>query len=111
MGRRAHIVVKHEVEYGDSDFNWKNEEIYALLSAYDVDVWSSEENYPEGGDRWEIEPDQLKTCIEALKELPPDAVNEHFTGEEEYTNKAILDTLEDWAKNVTDGGVIRIEWF
>jgi len=113
----ARVITEYKIEYSDNhDFGNSADEIYHLLSEYEVnDVWTEDEysNYC----RWEIQDvDSFKECIEALEELPPDEVNEYFEDrkdpeEKKYTNGEIAKTFRQWLQyEDKEDHCIRIDW-
>jgi predicted trehalose synthase len=113
MGRHARVVKEYVCNYADDCCNFGNaaEEVYALLSDYEIDMWQSDEfqNFCV----WEIrDKERLQEIIDELRTLPPNEVNEHFKDSDDSTNKNVADTLQAWLQywNEEDG-CIRVHWF
>ena len=116
MKKQAYVVKKYECVYSEaSTFRSLADEVYGLLTDYDVGIWTSDEhsNYCD----WEIhcDTDAFEKCIEELKKMPPEEVNEYFTENSSHmgiTNQYVVKVFEEWlrCKDEKDK-VIRVHWF
>jgi hypothetical protein len=119
MSVRAHCVKKYVCEYapGAAFNSVVAGSVFHLLSEYDVDVYSDDDDNYCGN--WEINCEDnakaLRGCIAELKEMPPDEVNGNFESDPkdyQYTHQQVIDELEDWLKYIDKkNDVIRIHWF
>ena len=116
MGLRAKAVKEYKCVYSEtSAFNFLADELYDLLTDFDVYIWTADDlnNYCD----WEIHCDTaaFEKCIEELKTLPPDAPNEYFSEKPEnadITNQYVVEVFEEWLKCKDEKDkVIRIHWF
>lgn len=58
MGFRAHVQTKHEIEYGGTYFNWKEDLIGSWLRENGVEI-DDEDSY-----EWELDKEQLREIPE-----------------------------------------------
>lgn len=105
MGFRAHQRIVSKIKYDNADdFNCNFEKIREIIEANSLitDEWT-----------WEIDPEDLKKCIEGIKEKYrlEDIAFEH------YTYGDIVKVFERWLekaelhKDDLDNNSIYIDWF
>ena len=112
---RAYVVKEYKCVYKPPGMlMYRADEVYDLLTDYDVYVWTSDENSSYG--EWEIhcDTDAFEKCIEELKTLPPDEISEYFPENPDrpgITNKKIVSIFEGWLKCKDEkDNVIRVHW-
>lgn len=119
MGYRLHFAKTYKVEWDGGYFsNGELDQVEEMFRT-ELDGGFFAEEYSNS---WEINKDELKAYISALKGLPPADPNKYFKTDEYgskrdvtaygYTNQDMIEILEDMLKNSEpDEDYIRIEWF
>jgi len=115
MGIRSHVVAKYVCRYAKSDvaFDFVADKIYRVLTDNHVEIFLS--NNDDMNCEWEIgNAAQLQAYIEALKQLPPDDVHQHFKNTDRFdmTNQYMINVFEDWVSHQDAvSGMIHVHWF
>ena len=76
MGNRIHIQTKHEIEYGESGFNWQIDELKRLLEDSGCSINDSL-NEDAVGD-WEISEDQFREAINDIETKSAEEIRSYF---------------------------------
>ena len=100
MGLRAHVHTKHEIEYGEHYFNWRNEEVFCWLTRNGVTVVPVGH---ESSDEWEIDKDDLR-------KLKPEVFKDEHT---EYGDLS-GEEMKAFVKSCLDaptGDYAYVSWF
>lgn len=116
MGKRLHVHIKHEIEYGDGMFNWQTDELRTLLEENGCQV--KEQLDEDACGEWEIQDTPFIEAVEKIKEMDASKIKEYFeddfvgrTTDEEFKNY-VVSCLEDYiAKGDHRTGFYHLSWF